>query len=266
MRYKCHKCGYLRQPTDLAPDNACPRCGVAYADFEPRTGTKPSAPIDSSQGPAVDPDASSAVGLDTTDADQGREEASAGGSSRFSKSERVWLLSSATLAAILIIGVILFPHLNVALEGSKRQSQTEPFFGVSFDATWSELKERGYECRRKADLQYSVSDQCSIDVRNGRQLYDHNAMSVTVSFDPKSGLVRNVSVVLQPKGARGLVAVKNAIDQFHRRKAHIDDMADEERTVLHWERSDGSLLRLAYHFETTARRSAGIYLFVFAKD
>jgi hypothetical protein len=28
---RCGKCGYIRQPTDTAPDWQCPSCGVAYA-------------------------------------------------------------------------------------------------------------------------------------------------------------------------------------------------------------------------------------------
>ena len=30
----CPKCGYVRQPTDLAPDYECPKCRVCYSKFE----------------------------------------------------------------------------------------------------------------------------------------------------------------------------------------------------------------------------------------
>ena len=31
--HACPKCGYVRKPTDTAPDWQCPRCGIAYAKF-----------------------------------------------------------------------------------------------------------------------------------------------------------------------------------------------------------------------------------------
>jgi len=31
MSAKCPKCGYIRQPSDTAPDYECPKCGVIYA-------------------------------------------------------------------------------------------------------------------------------------------------------------------------------------------------------------------------------------------
>ncbi len=31
----CPKCGYTRQPTDVAPDGECPECKVIYAKFDP---------------------------------------------------------------------------------------------------------------------------------------------------------------------------------------------------------------------------------------
>lgn len=36
----CPKCGYVRKPTDTAPDWQCPSCGVAYA----KVGTEPHHP------------------------------------------------------------------------------------------------------------------------------------------------------------------------------------------------------------------------------
>lgn len=34
MSKECIKCGYVRQPTDTAPDYECPKCGVIYAKVE----------------------------------------------------------------------------------------------------------------------------------------------------------------------------------------------------------------------------------------
>ena len=31
----CPKCGYVRQPTDTAPDYECPSCGIIYARYDP---------------------------------------------------------------------------------------------------------------------------------------------------------------------------------------------------------------------------------------
>lgn len=36
MGYKCPKCGYERQPKDLAPENECPKCGVVYEKYNQR--------------------------------------------------------------------------------------------------------------------------------------------------------------------------------------------------------------------------------------
>ena len=33
-RKQCPKCGYVRQPSDMAPDYECPNCGVVYAKVE----------------------------------------------------------------------------------------------------------------------------------------------------------------------------------------------------------------------------------------
>ncbi len=33
MGYKCPKCGYERQPKDLAPEDECPKCGVIYEKY-----------------------------------------------------------------------------------------------------------------------------------------------------------------------------------------------------------------------------------------
>jgi uncharacterized protein YbjQ (UPF0145 family) len=34
MTITCPKCSYTRQPTDTAPDYACPSCGIVYAKFD----------------------------------------------------------------------------------------------------------------------------------------------------------------------------------------------------------------------------------------
>jgi predicted RNA-binding Zn-ribbon protein involved in translation (DUF1610 family) len=34
MSKQCIKCGYVRQPSDTAPDHECPKCGVIYAKAE----------------------------------------------------------------------------------------------------------------------------------------------------------------------------------------------------------------------------------------
>lgn len=36
MTVQCPKCRYTRQPTDTAPDYACPSCGIVYAKFDPK--------------------------------------------------------------------------------------------------------------------------------------------------------------------------------------------------------------------------------------
>jgi hypothetical protein len=41
MGRRCVKCGYERQPTDIAPDYECPKCGVVYAKAEGRGGFDP---------------------------------------------------------------------------------------------------------------------------------------------------------------------------------------------------------------------------------
>lgn len=35
MGKACPKCAYERQPSDVAPDYACPSCGLVYAKFDP---------------------------------------------------------------------------------------------------------------------------------------------------------------------------------------------------------------------------------------
>ena len=34
MSKQCPKCGYIRKPSDLAPDYECPKCGVVYSKVE----------------------------------------------------------------------------------------------------------------------------------------------------------------------------------------------------------------------------------------
>ena len=41
MGKRCVKCGYERQPTDIAPEYECPKCGVVYAKAEGRGGFDP---------------------------------------------------------------------------------------------------------------------------------------------------------------------------------------------------------------------------------
>lgn len=36
MTIKCPKCSYTRQPTDTAPDYACPSCSIVYAKYDPQ--------------------------------------------------------------------------------------------------------------------------------------------------------------------------------------------------------------------------------------
>jgi len=41
MNKKCLKCGYERQPSDVAPEYECPRCGVVYEKAEQRQRATP---------------------------------------------------------------------------------------------------------------------------------------------------------------------------------------------------------------------------------
>ena len=41
MAKQCVKCGYVRQPTDTAPDYECPKCGVIYAKVSAPLGETP---------------------------------------------------------------------------------------------------------------------------------------------------------------------------------------------------------------------------------
>jgi hypothetical protein len=37
MTTACPKCGYRRQPSDSAAEGECPRCGIVFAKYQPRT-------------------------------------------------------------------------------------------------------------------------------------------------------------------------------------------------------------------------------------
>lgn len=55
----CPKCAHVRTPADFAPDWQCPRCGIAYAKFQPRPVAAPTAPTPARR--PQDPDSPGAV-------------------------------------------------------------------------------------------------------------------------------------------------------------------------------------------------------------
>lgn len=270
MGYKCQKCGYVRQPTDTAPDYECPSCGVVYAKFEALQRTKQSSPVGLAKESAVQINPSSKAGRATSAASTRNDGAPRQRFRGLSGIRRAWLIGGGVLLILFTVSGVFYPHvkgpLKAALERGKRQDQMEPFFGIAFHVTQNELMERGYQCRQSEHRKNNI--YCEMDVPKGRQLYDHNAIKASVGFDRESGLVRSISVTLEPKSSNGIVGIRDAIDKFHRRKADIGDMSDQEReqTFLHWERSDGSLLRLAYFGRERIGSPAHIVVIAFPRD
>ena len=55
----CPKCAHVRTPADFAPDWQCPRCGIAYAKFQPKPAAAPPAAPVTARRP--DPDSPGAI-------------------------------------------------------------------------------------------------------------------------------------------------------------------------------------------------------------
>lgn len=239
MGYKCQKCGHERQPTETAPDFECPHCGVIYKKFEALQRAKQLGLESSATGSR----AQSSLEQTTLDSSSANDDKPLTRAARHFDI-RHGLLIVGGLLLVSVIGWGLF-YLNASWK--PQIVKTESLFGIDFDVTQSELKEKGYECMQNDYFESHVD--CEKGVSGGKQLYDHHVTSATVVFDRESGLVYKIVVDLESQGPNGLALIKNSLDQFHRRKVHIDDKVDDSSRIMHWERSDGSLLRVVYFFK-----------------
>lgn len=63
MSKQCVKCGYVRQPSDTAPDYECPKCGVIYDKAVAKVTTKAAAKAGIKQCPYCAEDVKAAATL-----------------------------------------------------------------------------------------------------------------------------------------------------------------------------------------------------------
>ncbi len=93
---KCPKCGYVRKPSDEAPDWQCPSCQIAYAKFMQKH------PVSALSNAAPKPDNASSKVMPESDEDD------------YAREERLWLAASGQ--RIVIFSILL----NMILRAAER--------------------------------------------------------------------------------------------------------------------------------------------------